>query len=1315
MATLALTTLGGAAGSALLPGGLSLFGATLSGAAIGQAVGAIAGNYIDEALFGSSGQSKLVEGARLNDLQVMASTEGAVIPRLYGRARLGGQMIWATRLEEEVIKTSESSGGGKGGLSSPKASTTTKIEYRYYANFAVALCEGEIDRIGRVWADGKELNLNTFTYRLYKGTETQQPDTLIEAKEGSGNVPAYRGLAYIVFDHFALERFGNRIPQMNFEVFRSVDNFNQKVQAVTIIPGAGEFAYDPAEVTRVENDVTIAENTHTRQGGSNWTVAIDDLQDSMPNVATGSLIVSWFGTDLRANHCELKPGIENSEKQTSVIWSAAGETRQTAYTVSQKDGRPAFGGTPSDHSVVAALKDLKARGLKSTFYPFILMDVPDNNSLPDPYTGNTGQPVYPWRGRITIDPAPGTTGTPDKTLTATAQLQSFIGSASVSDFTISGETVIYSGPTEWSLRRMILHYAHLCKAAGGVDAFILSSELRGLTQIRENATDYPFVTALTQLASDVRTILGPDTKITYAADWSEYFGHHPQDGSNDVFFNLDPLWSSPDIDVIGIDLYLPLSDWREGSTHLDYLSGTRSIYDSQYLKNNITGGEGYDWYYSSEADRNSQTRTDITDGQGKPWIFRYKDIKSWWSNPHYNRPGGTENSIPTDWIPQSKPIWFTELGCPAIDKGANQPNVFHDPKSSESAYPYFSLGTRDDTIQRNYIQAILDFFNPVHEDYIADSNPTSVMYAAPMVDLSNIYIYTWDARPYPAFPFNSSAWGDAENWTLGHWITGRIGDAPLAQTVKTILQDFNYTNFDADKLYGTMQGYILDRIMSARDALQPLELSFFMDSFESNGKIRFKHRGHDGMTLELNADQLIETSPNDTLFRLTRRQETELPAISKLSYIDSRTDYRQSAVDVRRTTVNSERVATAQLPIVMEQPQALAMAEIWQHDIWSSRERGNLALPPSQMALEPTDLINLNNKHTLRITEITDTTHRRISALTIEPTTYNCIRTPARTDSLKTPEAFGTATAYFIDLPLLNETDNPAIGYIAANQTPWPGSVAFYKSPDNTGFTLNALATAHATIGKTLTDLSSGPTSLWDFGNQFDVQLEYGQLTSLEDLSLFNGGNLAAVQNTNGQWEVIQFKNAELIAEKTYRLSTLLRGQGGTENYMENINPAGASFILLDDAITNVSLGINDIGLPYNWKYGPANRDIGHSSYSEITHAFSGQSYKPLSPVHIETTFINNNLHISWKRRTRIGGDSWELSEVPLGEEIELYEIEIMDGENVIRLMSSTIQQVTYTEADQLTDWGTIQSSYAIRIYQISATTGRGTPAIHTS
>ena len=77
---------------------------------------------------------------------------------------------------------------------------------------------------------------------------------------------------------------------------------------------------------------------------------------------------------------------------------------------------------------------------------------------------------------------------------------------------------------------------------------------------------------------------------------------------------------------------------------------------------------------------------------GKPWVFRSKDLRGWWSNPHFDRPGGVETATPTAWVPQSKPIWFTELGCPAVDKGDNQPNVFFDPKSSESLLPPYSRG-----------------------------------------------------------------------------------------------------------------------------------------------------------------------------------------------------------------------------------------------------------------------------------------------------------------------------------------------------------------------------------------------------------------------------------------------------------------------------------------------------------------------------------------------------------------------------------------------------------------------------------------------
>ncbi|MCB1376258.1 MAG: glycoside hydrolase TIM-barrel-like domain-containing protein, partial [Rhodobacteraceae bacterium] len=225
-------------------------------------------------------------------------------------------------------------------------------------------------------------------------------------------------------------------------------------------------------------------------------------------------------------------------------------------------------------------------GLRVTFYPFLLMDVPPGNTLPNPYSANAatpGQPSLPWRGRITCTPAAGFAGTADKTAAAATQVSSFFGAATPAQFAISGDTVSWTGPSsDWGLRRMILHYAHLCAAAGGVDAFLIGSELRGTTQVRDAAASYPAVAELVDLAADVRSVLGAGTKLSYAADWSEYFGHHPQDGSGDVFFHLDPLWADDAIDFVGIDNYMPLADWRDGLDHLDAESAD-AITDFAYL------------------------------------------------------------------------------------------------------------------------------------------------------------------------------------------------------------------------------------------------------------------------------------------------------------------------------------------------------------------------------------------------------------------------------------------------------------------------------------------------------------------------------------------------------------------------------------------------------------------------------------------------------------------------------------------------------------------------------------------------------------
>lgn len=1310
MATLALAAIGSAVGGALLPGGLSFLGATLSGAALGSQIGAFAGNYIDNALFGASGRGRAVEGPRLSDLHVTASTEGAPVPRIFGRARVGGQVIWATDFEEEVVTTREASGGGKGGGLGASAEVSV-TKYLYYANFAVALGEGPVTRIGRVWADGREIELSRVVWRLHKGDEAQVADSLIEAKEGMGNAPAYRGVAYIVFERFALAEYGNRLPQLSFEVYRALGEGDADVRGIVMIPGSGEFVYATEPVHQnFGGGVSQTENVHTLEGVTDWQAAVDQLEASLPNARHVSLIVSWFGTDLRAGNCQIHPGVETADKTTAPLsWSVAGRTRGNAYVVSQREGKAAYGGTPSDQTVIAAIRDLKDRGIGVTLTPFVLMDVADGNTLPNPY-GGTGQPAYPWRGRITCHPAAGVAGTVDKTAAAATQIAAFVGTATPAHFSLSGDTVVYTGPAEWSYRRMVLHQAYLAKAAGGIEAFVIGTELRGLTWVRSAAGTYPFVTALIALAADVKAILGAGTKVLYAADWSEYFGHQPGDGTGDVYFHLDPLWASPNIDAIGIDVYWPLADWRAGRGHVDALAGYTSIYDPAYLKANVQGGEGFDWYYASPANRDAQVRAPITDGLGKPWVFRFKDIKSWWLNQHFNRPGGVESGTPTAWVPQSKPFWLMEIGCPAVDKGANQPNVFVDPKSSENALPYYSTGKRDDLMQARFLKAFREAFDWTKAGYVAGLNPISSVTGARMVDLDHIHTYCWDARPYPAFPNETTYWGDGENWALGHWVNGRLGSAGLDDLVARILLDGGFEDFDASGLFGTVPGYVVDRVMSAREALQPLELAYFFDSVESGGKIVFRHRGASDSGRVIDADDLVETRADDDMYELTRGQETELPASAKIRYISSEDDYRQTVAEARRLTGASGRVAQAELPIVLDAPSAGGIAESWLYETWSARERAAFALPPSALALEPGDIVTLDvagRQRAVRITETSDHGARDIEALGIDVNVYDQVAGAPRPPAAAPQVQSGSPAVHFLDLPLWSAEATAESGYVAALQKPWPGSVAVYRSPGTTGFQLKALATAPATMGTTLDTSFVGPEGRFDRRARIRVRLTQGQLTSCDALALFGGANLAAIRNVAGAWEIIQFQSATLTDVLTYELSGLLRGQFGTEGAMTTV-AAGAPFVLLDGAIAQVPLALEDLKLPFNWRFGPGNRDIGDASYVTTAHTFSGDGLRPLSPVHVRGRRVGGDLTIAWKRRTRAGGDNWETSEVPLGEEAEMYEVDILDGATVKRSLSVSSPSAVYTAAQQTSDFGSPQGIVAVKVYQTNASFGRG-------
>ncbi|QGG89888.1 hypothetical protein GH983_05175 [Agrobacterium sp. MA01] len=1243
MATILLQAAGAALGSVFGP----------VGAAIGQAAGALAGSMIDRSLLSGTRE---VSGARLSSARISGASEGTVIPRLYGTARLGGTLIWATRFEEETV-TERSGGKSSGGTR-----TTT---YRYYANLALGLCEGPIAGVRRVWADGRELDTTEIEMRVYRGSESQPADPLIAAKQGAANAPAYRGLAYVVFERLPLDDFGNRIPLIQFEVIRPVGALEEKIRAVTMIPGATEHGYATVRISDAPSEGAKRWlNRNTLTAATDWQASLDELQALCPDLESVALVVAWFGTDLRAGDCRVLPGVEvGYRNEESRPWSVAGLARGDAYVVSRHSGGPAYGGSPSDESVIEAIRDIKARGLKVTLYPFVLMDIPAGNGLPDPY-GGAEQAAYPWRGRITAYP-PGS----DKTASAQAQVSSFV----------------YRGD---GYRRLVLHYAALAAAAGGVDAFLLGSELRGLTALRDEANAFPFVEALVALAGEVRGLLGGGTAISYGADWTEYFGHQPADGSGDVFFHLDPLWASPHVTAVGIDNYMPLADWRDEDLEAESPDGFTGIDDAEGFARTLTSGEGFDWFYASEADRRARVRTPITDGAyGKPWVFRFKDLKSWWENPHFNRIGGVEQASPTAWIPGMKPFWMTEVGCGAVDKGANQPNIFVDAKSAESGMPHFSAGARSDSQQRRFLEA--------HLDHWAGS-----LLPPNMVDPSHVYSWTWDARPYPAFPQNTALWADGSNWRTGHWLNGRLGTATLADTIAAILRDHGFSDFDVSEVAGDLGGYVKGDLSSARDLIEPLLDLFQIDVIEDAGRLKFRTRP----TASLAAREItvLADIADRPLWSETRGHDSDFASEALVTFYDPAADYVEASVRSRKVEAATDRQLARDLPAAMPEETALAAAEGWLRDNRLARRTVQLALGPQEIAIEPGDVLRFPEGPDGRflVQGIDEGFERRLTlrAFAGKVSAPVPVVEPGRVVDGGGAAGFAPVVQ-FLDLPRLEGASHAGDASVAAYGRPWR-RLAVSSSPEAEGYRLRLTLDRPAPLGRLLEPLAPGPVGRFDGANALVVEVLAGAFASASRMAVLSGANRLAVRANTGGWEVVGFVEAEEIAVGRFRLTGLLRGLGGTEDAVVAGAAAGAEVVALDEAVRPLGLGNAERGAAQNWIL----ELMGLVTEISGPHVFAGglRAETPLSPVHAKVLRqAAGDLSISWIRRSRIEADAWTDGEVPLDEAEERYRLEILDGGTVLRVVEVTEPAWTYAVADELTDFGLAQTALGLRIRQL--------------
>jgi hypothetical protein len=1286
LAQLVLTIAGGVAGNAL-GGGL--------GQSLGALLGAVAGGFIDKELFGPQSERRKTETGKLSDIRLSGSAYGQPVPRVYGRGRVPANVIWARGIREEVRTETQpvgGTGGGKGALGGNSGETVTTTSYHYYADVALGLSEGPVTSIYRIWVDGQPLDPeHVGEVRLYYGEEDQAPDPLIEAVEGSDRTPAHRGLAYIVLDNLYLTAFGNRFPNFEVEVFRGsgpqVADARHLIESVCLIPSSGEWAYDPQIVSSRRHGAgangRAALNANAASRKADFAVAIDNLKREVPNVAWISLVYAWFGTSLDCSTCAIRPAAETGvyadqwPDTTPHVWSVMGIGRPrydldgtvlptpawpVVSSFTKEDGSLGlyYGGTIADGSVVRAIQHLKAEGYKVLFYPFLMMDIPPPAPAP-----------FPWRGRMTgaASAVPGFFNRPDGYL------------------------------------RFVRHCMSLCEQAGGVEGFAVGSEMVALNRIRDGGGGYPAVPFWRQIAAEAKARLGSGCVVTYAADWSEY-RYHDRGGGN-VDFPLDALWADPNLDVVGIDAYFPLTD------------APRAVHNKDAIKAGWGGGELVDYYYADPADRDlarrgyDPVRSSIDDP-----FYAIKAIRHWWETSHVPRVNGIPTGPATAWTPRGKPIWFTEYGFPTVNCATNQPNVFIDPKSAESFAPYYSNFAVDRVVQRAAIEATEEFWRD------PANNPVSPVYGGPM--LGRRFVWCWDARPYPWFPALTKVWSDGTNFRLGHWIEGKIGNMRLSEIVADLCRraGLGDDEFDASALDDEVVGYVVTERKPVRDMIGVLQTAYFFDAVERDGVLVFVKRGT-GSIVPIDADDLgaNENDGDRSRVKLERTQDTELPIAVDVVHIDEGRDYQSSTVTVRKQVGRSDSVTTFSLPLVLTVEQAQVIGQRALREMWQGREAIDLRLPTRALAIDPTDTVEVPVDGVLRRWRATAVTFGRPGLVLVRGVAtdggipeFATVPTDSGSIPPLAPEPVAPIRVELLDMPLMIESHEATAPSFYFAGCPlgggrFRGASLFQPTADGLDYTVAAVASLPSVLGSTVTALGPGPAWRWDTLNSFEVQLEYGALQSLSDERVLGGANAAMVGD-----EILQFTTAELIAPGRYRLSRLLRGQRGTEHEIVG-HPAGSRFVLLDPARQpRPAFSVARIGTAIAWRVAPVPQGPSGDLAQEIAFTNSGRGLRPFSPVHLAAVREqpSGDVRLSWISRTRVGGDSW-VAEVPLGEEVEDYAVTILNGAGVVRTLRVGAPEALYTAAEQTADFGGLPGSLTWTVAQVSRVYGAGVPAEITS
>jgi hypothetical protein len=426
-----------------------------------------------------------------------------------------------------------------------------------------------------------------------------------------------------------------------------------------------------------------------------------------------------------------------------------------------------------------------------------------------------------------------------------------------------------------------------------------------------------------------------------------------------------------------------------------------------------------------------------------------------------------------------------------------------------------------------------------------------------------------------------------------------------------------------------------------------------------------------------------------------------------VGFIRADRDYQPGAAEARAPDAEEPKAEQMALPVVLSDGEARAVARRALSEAGIARDTVKLSLPGSRLGLTAGDVIALPDGGLYRIDRIEESGRREVSAVRIEAEVYDAPVVGQRGGRRVAVPAPSPLEVVFLDLPLLSGEESPHSPHVAVVAKPWTGAAAVYSANQDAGYRFNRSLRRPATLGALLDPLPAGRPGLW-MPCAVRVRIGSGVLQSRSRADVLNGANVAALRaGEEGDWEVIQFESAELIGPREYRVAGILRGQAGTDGIAPDTWPAGTRFVLIDGAVGQVSLPVSARGLERHYRVGPATRAYDHPSYVHRVEAFAGVGLRPYRPGHLAVERrADGAIEVSWARRTRIDGDSWAGTDVPLGEEREAYLVRVTGGGAVLREVETDSPTWRYSPGEQAADGA--GGLLVIEIAQLSVRFGAG-------